>query len=154
MLRITKQSDYAIVLMTHIVSTEDRWLNASELATQAGLPQPIVSKILKLLTRGRLLESHRGVKGGYCLARSSSEITVAEIIEALEGPISVTECIEESPGECSQEAFCRVRGNWQRINHVLRDALSEITLEEMARPGSNALVTLGGREMAPDVMAG
>ena len=84
MLRITKQSDYAIVLMTHIVSTDDRWLNASELATQAGLPQPIVSKILKLLTRGRLLESHRGVKGGYCLARSSAEITVAEIIEALD----------------------------------------------------------------------
>lgn len=154
MLRITKQSDYAIVLMTHIVSTEDRWLNASDLAAQAGLPQPIVSKILKLLTRGRLLDSRRGVKGGYCLARSCSEITVAEIIEALEGPISVTECIEESPGECSQEAFCRVRGNWQRINHVLRDALSEITLEEMARPGSDALVTLGGREMAPDVVAG
>lgn len=154
MLRITKQSDYAIVLMTHIVSTEDRWLNASDLAAQAALPQPIVSKILKLLTRGRLLDSRRGVKGGYCLARSSSEITVAEIIEALEGPISVTECIEESPGECSQEAFCRVRGNWQRINHVLRDALSEITLEEMARPGSDALVTLGGREMAPDVVAG
>jgi FeS assembly SUF system regulator len=154
MLRITKQSDYAIVLMTHIVSTEDRWLNAAELATQAGLPQPMVSKILKLLTRGRLLESHRGVKGGYSLARSSSAITVAEIIEALEGPISVTECIEESPGECSQEAFCRVRGNWQRINHALRQALSEITLEEMARPGSDALVTLGGRDMAPDAMAG
>jgi len=136
------------------VSTEDRWLNAAELATQAGLPQPMVSKILKLLTRGRLLESHRGVKGGYSLARSSSAITVAEIIEALEGPISVTECIEESPGECSQEAFCRVRGNWQRINHALRQALSEITLEEMARPGSDALVTLGGRDMAPDAMAG
>ncbi|NHZ73416.1 MAG: SUF system Fe-S cluster assembly regulator [Nitrospirae bacterium] len=154
MLRITKQSDYAVVLMTHIVSTEDRWLNASELAARAGLPQPIVSKILKLLTRGRLLESHRGVKGGYCLARPSAEITVAEIIEALEGPISVTECIEESPGECSQEAFCRVRGNWQRINHVLRDALSEITLEEMARPGSAVLVTLGDRETVPNVTAG
>jgi len=154
MLRITKQSDYAVVLMTHIVSTEDRWLNASELSARAGLPQPIVSKILKLLTRGRLLESHRGVKGGYCLARPSAEITVAEIIEALEGPISVTECIEESPGECSQEAFCRVRGNWQRINHVLRDALSEITLEEMARPGSAVLVTLGDRETVPNVTAG
>lgn len=153
MLRITKQSDYAIVLMTHIVSTEDRWLNASELASQAGLPQPIVSKILKLLTRGGLLESHRGVKGGYCLAQPSSEITVAEIIEALEGPISVTECIEESPGECSQEAFCRVRGNWQHINHVLRNALSEITLEEMARPTSAALVTLGGGRTSSDVAA-
>lgn len=153
MLRITKQSDYAIVLMTHIESADHRWLNASELASQAGLPQPIVSKILKLLARGRLLESQRGVKGGYSLARSSAEITVAEIIEALEGPISVTECIEESPGECSQEAFCRVRGNWQRINHVLRDALSEITLEEMARPASATLVTLGGRETVPDVTA-
>jgi len=154
MLRITKQADYAIVLMTHIASSEDRWLNASELATQAGLPQPIVSKILKLLTRGGLLSSHRGVKGGYSLGRSSASISVAEIIEALEGPISVTECVEESPAECSQEAFCRVRGNWQRINHALRQALSEITLEEMARPGSDALVTLGGRDMAPDAMAG
>jgi len=153
MLRITKQSDYAIVLMTHIASTEDRWQNASELATQAGLPQPIVSKILKLLTRGRLLESQRGVKGGYCLAHPAARITVAEIIEALEGPISVTECVEEAPGECTQEAFCPVRGNWQRINHVLRDALSEITLEEMARPSTPALVTLGSREMAPDVTA-
>jgi FeS assembly SUF system regulator len=154
MLRITKQSDYAIVLMTHITSSEDRWLNASELATQAGLPQPIVSKILKLLTRGGLLESHRGVKGGYSLARSAATISVAEIIEALEGPISVTECVEESIAECSQEAFCRVRGNWQRINHVLRDALSEITLEEMARTTSTPLVTLGGRESVPDVTVG
>jgi FeS assembly SUF system regulator len=154
MLRITKQSDYAIVLMTHIASAEDRWLNASELASAAGLPQPIVSKILKLLTRGRLLESQRGVKGGYSLARSATEITVTEIIEVLEGPISVTECIEESPRECSQEAFCRVRGNWQRINHVLREALSGITLEEMARPSSPALVTLGGREVVSDMSAG
>ena len=145
MLRITKQSDYAIVLMTHIASSEDLWLNASELATQAGLPQPIVSKILKLLTRGGLLTSQRGVKGGYSLERPSAAISVAEIIEALEGPISVTECVEESPAECSQEAFCRVRGNWQRINHVLRDALSEITLEEMARSTSTPLVTLGDR---------
>lgn len=154
MLRITKQADYAIVLMTHIASSEDRWLNASELAAQAGLPQPIVSKILKLLTRGGLLTSHRGVKGGYSLERSSAAISVAEIIEALEGPISVTECVEESPAECSQEAFCRVRGNWQRINHVLRDALSEITLEEMARTTSTPLVTLGGRESLRDATVG
>lgn len=141
---MTKQADYGIVLMTRMASQPGRQANASELATEAQLPLPTVSKILKLLGRADLLESHRGVKGGYCLARESERITVADIITALDGPIGITECIDDTPGECSQEPFCGVRANWQRINHAIRHALENITLAEMIHPISAELVTLGG----------
>ena len=144
MIRITKQSDYGIVLMTTLAAAPQELHNAAALAAETQLPAPTVSKILKLLARGGLLESHRGVKGGYSLARRPEAITVAEVISALEGPIAVTECIEDAPGECVQEPFCAVRGNWQRINLAIREALEAITLAEMTAPVAQ-LVTLGGR---------
>ncbi len=144
MIRMTKQADYGIVMMTRMARYPERQVNASELAAEVQLPLPTVSKILKLLGRAGLLESHRGVKGGYCLALEAERITVAEIITALDGPIAITECIDDTPGECSQESFCGVRANWQRINHAIRHALENITLAEMTHPLSAELVTLGG----------
>lgn len=134
MLRMTKQTDYGIVLMTHMAIDPERRCTAPELATETMIPLPMVSKILKILSKSDLLVSHRGVKGGYALARDPGEITVAEMITALEGPIAFTECIEGAPGFCSQEAVCRLRGNWQRINMALTHALEGITLEELAHP--------------------
>lgn len=146
MIRITKQTDYGVVLLTHFASYPDRQTNAPELAAETQLPLPMVSKILKLLVRERLLVSHRGVKGGYSLARLPEEITMAEIISALEGPISLTECVEVS-SDCSHEHSCSVRSNWQRINDAVRGALEGITLAEMKQPlaATHKLVTLGGR---------
>ncbi len=143
MLRMTKQADYGIVLLTRMAIDPERWFNASQLAELVHLPLPTVSKILKILARADLLESHRGVKGGYCLARLPAEITMAEIISALDGPIAVTECIDDAPGECSQESICAIRENWQRINNSIRSALEGITLEEMSHPATQGLVTLG-----------
>lgn len=148
MIRITKQTDYGIVLMTHLAEDPERRYPAPDLASEAGLPLPMVSKILKLLARDGLLDSHRGVKGGYALARSPEEITVDEIIAALEGPIAITECIEHAPGDCDHEAVCPTRGNWQKINQAIRQALERITLAEMTHPISREkLVTLGGRSL-------
>lgn len=144
MLRMTKQADYAIVLLTRMAGEPENQFNASEVAEQTGLPQPIVSKILKLLARRELLTSHRGAKGGYRLARTAGDITVAQIIEAVEGPIAITECVDETPGECSQEPVCPVRSNWQQINFAVRSALEQITLKEMTQPVTPSLVTLGG----------
>jgi len=149
MLRMTKQADYAIVLLTRMAGMPEVQINASEIASQTGLPQPIVSKILKLLARRELLISHRGAKGGYRLARAAENISVAEIIEAVEGPIAITECVDETPGECSQEPVCPVRSNWQRINYAVRSALEQITLEEMTHPVAPMLVTLGSGPTAP-----
>lgn len=146
MIRITKQTDYGIVLLTHLAAFPERQYNAPELAAEAHLPLPMVSKILKLLAREGLLTSHRGVKGGYGLARQAEEISMAEIIAALEGPIAITECISVE-GDCSHEPLCPVRSNWQRINQAVRAALMGISLSEMARSrpaGPQGLVTLGG----------
>lgn len=143
MLRITKHADYGIVLLTQMSINRDRLQNAPELADEAHLPQPIVSKILKQLARHGLLDSHRGVKGGYSLARRPAEISAAEIISALDGPIAITECIDDSPGECSQEPICPLRGNWQRINLAIRQALEQISLEDLVLPQNHDLVNLG-----------
>jgi FeS assembly SUF system regulator len=151
---MTKQADYAIVLLTKMAGEPENQLNASEIAAQTGLPQPIVSKILKLLARREILISHRGAKGGYRLARPTTDISVAQIIEAVEGPIAITECVDDTPGECSQEPICPVRSNWQQINHAVRDALEQITLEEMSHPAAPALVTLGGGQAAPNAELG
>jgi FeS assembly SUF system regulator len=142
-LRITKQADYGIVLLTRMAGDPERLYTANEMAVDAGLPQPIVSKVLKLLVRGGMLSSHRGVKGGYTLDRSAEEITVFDIVTVLEGPIAITECIDDSPSECSQEPHCPVRGNWQRINRAIKLALEDITLADMTRGSEPQLVTLG-----------
>src|SRR5690606_36837478 len=108
MLRMSRITDYGIVLLTHLAAAApgETVHNARELAARAGLPLPVVSKILKTLTREGFLLSHRGAKGGYALARRPEQITVASVIDALEGPIALTECGTELDGACEREARC------------------------------------------------
>lgn len=141
MIRITKQTDYGIVLLTHLAAHPERQFNAPDLSMETRLPLPMVSKILKLLAREGLLSSHRGVKGGYGLARLPEEISMAEVIRILEGPIAITECVDDGGGDCAHEAICPVRGHWQKINEVLRSALEGLSLAEMTPQPK--LVTLG-----------
>ena len=134
MIRLSRVSDYGIVLMAHLAGCTDRAPhNAREAAADSGLPLPMVSKILKARAREGLLVSHRGAKGGYSLARPPEEISAAEMITALEGPIGLTECTVH-PGHCVQEPSCHVREPWQRINAVVRQALVDVTLADLARP--------------------
>lgn len=135
MIRIAKLTDYGILLLTLFArDSEPPIHNAPDLAAKAHLPLPTVSKILKALVRGGLLVSHRGVSGGYSLARRPEEISVAEIIDALEGPIGLTECSPDSHGLCYLEPVCPVQSNWQRINHAVLQALTHLTLADMTRP--------------------
>jgi len=143
MLRMTKQADYGIVLMTVIAGADGELYNAPDLAEETGIPQPTVSKVLKILAREGLLSSQRGVNGGYRLAREPETITVADMIAALDGPIAFTECVEDAPGICSQESSCHLRGHWQTINEVVRGALEGISLEQLAQPSLAQLVQLG-----------
>ena len=143
MLRITRTTDYGVLLMTRIAAAPSIDVhNAREMAEESGLPAPMVSKTLKILARAGLLESHRGVKGGYGLARPAETVTVAEIISALEGPIALTDCAVDEPSGCTIESLCPTRGNWRRISRAVREALEGITLAEMTQPtGDDNLAT-------------
>jgi FeS assembly SUF system regulator len=136
MLRITRQSDYGIVLMTLFTrdgSDADNGtvLSARDMSLATNLPLPTVSKILKALTRGGILNSTRGVKGGYSLTRNVEAISVAEVIEAIEGPIAMTDCVDESGRDCIIQDSCPCSDNWQRVNTAVRDALAAIPLSTM-----------------------
>ncbi len=147
MLRIGKMTDYGIVLLSHFAKAEQASaMNARELSVSAKLPLPTVSKILKLLSRADLLVSHRGVAGGYRLAKSASDISVAEIISSLEGPIAVTECSAIEVGLCDMESVCPTRTHWKKINVVVRKALEQLTLADMvtsASPRPRLSIALG-----------
>lgn len=136
MIRINRETDYGIGILTLMAQGGGQRVNAATLAERRGLPQPMVSKILKQLARAGLLVSFRGPKGGYGLARSPHEITVAEVIAALEGPIALTECIEVGRDGCQYGSHCTVSTNWARINRVVRQALEQVTLAEMSAPAT------------------
>ncbi len=127
MLRMSKLTDYGIVLLTHMAAARGPVHTAQELSAASRVPSPTVSKILKELSRAGLVQSHRGRKGGYSLARDAGTIAVSEIIAALEGPVSLTEC-GDAPGRCSIEALCPARPHWGAINGAIQKALDGLTL--------------------------
>jgi len=134
MIRLSKLTDYGILLMTQITRQEQRPLHtARDLALETQIPLPTVSKILKVLCNGGLLISHRGVKGGYSPARLASETSVGQIITVLEGPIGVTEC-GGAPGVCEMEPHCPVSTNWRVISGALRQALENVTISDLIYP--------------------
>lgn len=134
MLRITKQADYAIVLMGQFVTHNGPIsYTAKDLSNSTGIPLPMVGKILKALVHGNLLTSQRGVKGGYSLARPPESISVDQIIAALDGPIALTACSIHD-GDCQHETLCTTRTNWTRINAAILTTLRTMTLAEMVRP--------------------
>ena len=142
MFRLSRITDYGIVLMAHIAGSEPGEVHAArEVAELTHLPHPVVSKILKSLARTGLLVSHRGAKGGFSLARDPAQITVPEMIAALEGPISLTECASHK-GACAQESSCDVREPWQRINSAVEDALASISLADLASRSADPIVSL------------
>ncbi len=131
MIRLNRETDYGIGILTLMARDPEGRFNAASLAETRGLPQPIVSKILKHLARGGVLVSFRGAKGGYGLARRPEAISIAEIITVLEGPIALTDCIEDGQDACQYGDNCHISGVWNHINSVVLQALSDITLAEM-----------------------
>lgn len=134
MLRVTKLTDYATVVLTVLAARPGEVLSAAELAEQSGLEQPTVSKLLKPLAQAGLVEGLRGVRGGYRLSRDADRITLIEIVEAMEGPLAMTECSQAGANQCGIAHQCGVRSNWRLINDVVADALRGVTLAQMLRP--------------------
>ena len=134
MLRISKIMDYGTLVLTHMAGAPTGVFSAADLASALGLGQPTVSKILKLLGQHGLVRSSRGARGGYTLGRLASQISIADVVDALEEqPFGLTECTAV-PGACSVEAGCHIRSNWQRINAIVRHTLEDVSIADMA-PG-------------------
>lgn len=147
MLKMSRLTDYGTGVLAHLAGAGDRPHSASEVAELTGLPTATVSKVLKLLTRAGLVSSRRGAQGGYVLSRPAAEITAAEVIDALEGPVALTECSTVG-SSCELESLCLVGNAWQRINVAIRHALNEISLAELASMQATHRLHVDLRHMA------
>lgn len=148
MLRVSKLTDYATVVMSVMAEDASSVLSASELATRAGLETTTVAKVLKPLAQAGLVEGFRGSNGGYRLARKPGLITLADIVEALEGPLAMTECSTHG-SRCGIQAHCDARPKWLRVNAVIAEALRGISLQSMHAHPSSAMT----RRPIPAVLA-
>lgn len=133
MLRVTKLTDYATVVLTVLAARPGQVLSATELAEAAGLEATTVAKLLKPLAQAGLVVGLRGVNGGYRLARDAEAISLIEVVQAMEGPLAITECSQDH-NNCGIAHQCGVRSQWRLINDVLADALRSVTLAQMLQP--------------------
>jgi len=130
MLRISKLTDYGTLILAQLPVTGSGLASAGQVAGRTRLTQPTASKLLKAMVRAGLVVSTRGAQGGYALARPATEITAAQIIDALDGPVAITEC-SAATGNCNLESICRVGHAWQKINVGIRKALAQISLADL-----------------------
>ena len=133
MLRITRLTDYGFILLAKMCEDESLLQNAKDMSEELDIPLPTVSKVLKLLVQGNLLESQQGSQGGYNLSKPAKEISAAKIIEVLEGPVSMTACCVTDG--CDRN--CAVSNSWQKVNAVIVNELKSVSLADMVADGDN-----------------
>jgi len=126
--KIGMLTDYGILILTHMAKNPQGWSSAAELSASLNLPKPTVAKVLKLMNHHGLLDSHRGKQGGYRLSRSPGRISITEILEAIEGPLHVTDCALPH-ASCQRIIQCDLPAHWRVVNEVIHSAIKEISLD-------------------------
>ena len=133
-MKLSSLTDYAVVMLTatarHCGGLAR--VNATSLADETGVPLPTAQKLVSRLSAARLVESARGTGGGIRLARPPATISLADIVEAVEGPIALTACVEKGDHDCCIEGNCRVKPHWNAVNDAVRGALAGVTLAQLA----------------------
>lgn len=132
MIRLSKLADYAFVILTQMIRSKSDSVSAFELSEKTTLPQPTVAKILKMLNKTKVVASTRGAAGGYSLVSKPEEITVTQIIEAVDGPITLTACLDSEETDCAAKNFCTLHQGWSKINMAVKSALNNVTLADIA----------------------
>ena len=132
MLRIKKMTDYAVLILSNLAMHED-FLTAKEIASATHISLPTVKKLLKKLNKKGLVNSRQGVLGGYTLHTDAKTISIALLLNALEGNLSLTQCASESD-KCSVEDFCQIGNAWQLINQRVFASLDDLTLMDLIKP--------------------
>jgi FeS assembly SUF system regulator len=136
MIRLSKLTDYAVVILSDMAShNQGQLVTASIISARTHLPEPTVSKVLKLLAKGHIILSTRGAGGGYRLDKTTDSISIADVITVLEGPLALTACADGKDGTCAHEKNCAVKGKWNPVNIAMRQALEKVTLTQMISGG-------------------
>ena len=151
MFKLNRMTDYAIVVLGTLAHRQGEILATAQLAELVGLNQPTVAKVAKTLVAADLLETQRGVHGGYRLARQAAMISLVQIVEAMEGPIVVNDCVEGAQAPCVVSNCCFMSRNWNRVNLAVRNALSDVSLEDLIDPAQ--LFTPSVNQLAADHQA-
>jgi FeS assembly SUF system regulator len=144
MLKISKLSDYATTLLAHLAATQTAH-SATQLGMQTRLPLATVSKLLKLLSKAKLVQATRGANGGYELARAPSSVTIADVLAAVDGPLGITHCTTHDE-HCERSSFCATQSHWQTINKAVIAALESISLEDLAQSQRHPYVDIASGE--------
>ena len=132
-MKLSRLTDYAVILLAKLQFSDGEPASAARLSEDLALPQPTVSKLLKMLSKAELVSAQRGATGGYRLGRAPEEISIGNVIAAIEGPVALTTCIDENEEEtCGVQSFCGMRGNWAVVNSAVSDALESVKLSDMA----------------------
>jgi FeS assembly SUF system regulator len=134
MFKLNRMTDYAIVVLGALAHRHGETLATAQLAQLTGLNQPTVAKVAKTLMAAGLLDTQRGVNGGYRLSRQAAAISLVQIVEAMEGPIAVNDCVDGAQDPCMVSNCCFMSSNWNRVNLAVRAALNEVSLEDLTDP--------------------
>ena len=148
MFKLNRMTDYAIVVLGALAHRQGEILATAQLAELTGLNQPTVAKVAKTLMAADLLETQRGVHGGYRLAQPAAATSLVQIVEAMEGPIAVNDCVDGAQAHCAVSNCCFMSHNWNRVNLAVRNALSDVNLEDLTDPAQ--LFTPTGHQPAAD----
>ena len=148
MFKLNRMTDYAIVVLGALAHRQGEILATAQLAELTGLNQPTVAKVAKTLMAADLLETQRGVHGGYRLARPAAATSLVQIVEAMEGPIAVNDCVDGAQAPCVVSNCCFMSRNWNRVNLAVRNALSDVSLEDLIDPAQ--LFTPTGNQLTAD----
>ncbi len=137
MLRLTRKVEYGLLAVDYLANHQSNGcVNAREIATQHGIPLELLAKVLQALVRKGVVASEHGAHGGYRLARSLAEMTLVDLVSALDGPVRLVECEPEEPGECPQYSTCTIREPIERVQRNLQQFLGHVTLEQLVRHGT------------------
>lgn len=130
MIKLSRLACYGVVILSEM-SREEKLRTTSSISEATGLPEPTVAKILKLLSRGGLVFSSRGINGGYNLEKSPQETSIASIITALDGDISLTGCVDGKNGDCQLNKGCALMGCWDELNNSIKEVLEQTSLSDV-----------------------
>ena len=131
MLKVTRLADYAVIIVTSFKGVEKEIVSAQQIIKKTNLQQATVNKILAILVRKKILTTFRGTKGGYKLRKDLSNISIKDLIEAIEGPVALTDCLGENANDCNLFNLCATKNTWGLVNNAIKETLDKIKIKDI-----------------------